>query len=187
MIAFGVGTAAFTAALAAAWWRGRRGPRVAGGKRDNRSMLWIALQAVGIGLAGLGPVEVTLPPLSARALIPAAAVLVLMLGAAALFDWSSRTMGSNWALVARTRGDAELVTGGPFAYVRNPIYVALAMFMVAMALAYGHGAALLLAAPVYAAATWLRVASEERILRAEFGNAYDRYAARVARFVPGVI
>jgi protein-S-isoprenylcysteine O-methyltransferase Ste14 len=46
---------------------------------------------------------------------------------------------------------------------------------------------LLLALPVYALGTWLRVRVEERLLRAMFAARYDDYAARVKRFVPGVI
>jgi protein-S-isoprenylcysteine O-methyltransferase Ste14 len=40
--------------------------------------------------------------------------------------------------------------------------------------------------PLYALGTWMRVAHEERLLRTQFGAAYDEYAARVKRFVPGV-
>lgn len=187
LIAFGIGGLLFFGALFAAWQRGRQAPKVGDGQRDRRSIIWIALQAVGIGLAGAGPVRIDIAPDAPLAFSQGAVVLALMLGAAGLFDRSSRTMGRNWALVARTRKDATLVTTGPFALVRNPIYVALAMFMVAMAIAYGRAANLVVAFPVYAFATWMRVASEEKVLRAQFGAAYDAYARRVARFVPGII
>lgn len=187
LIAFGVGGFVFFGALFAAWLRGRQAPKAADGQRDRRSILWIVLQGVGIGIVGAGRVKVDIAPDAPFALTQAAVVFALMLGAAGLFDWSSRTMGKNWALVARTRDDATLVTAGPFALVRNPIYVALAFFMVAMAMAYGRTANLLVAFPVYAVATWMRVASEEQVLRAQFGAAYDTYAARVARFIPGII
>lgn len=187
LIAFGVGGLLFFGALFAAWWRGRQAPKASDGQRDRRSIVWIVLQGVGIGIAGAGQIRIDIAPDAPLALSQAALVFALMLGAASLFDWSSRTMGRNWALVARTREDATLVTTGPFALVRNPIYVALAMFMVAMAIAYGRAANLFIAFPVYAFATWMRVASEEKVLRAQFGRDYDAYARRVARFVPGFI
>jgi len=109
-----------------------------------------------------------------------------MLGAVWLFDSSSRTMGKNWSLVARTRSDHNLVQTGPFALVRHPIYVALFLFMCAMALAFGHVGNLVVAVPVFAFGTWMRIRHEERLLREMFGGAYDAYAARVKRFVPGV-
>jgi protein-S-isoprenylcysteine O-methyltransferase Ste14 len=38
--------------------------------------------------------------------------MLLMASAVALFAWAARTMGDNWAIVARTRGDHQLVTSG---------------------------------------------------------------------------
>ena len=96
-------------------------------------------------------------------------------------------MGRNWALVARTRQDGTLVQSGPFAYVRNPIYVALFFILLAIALASGHGHNLVVALPLFALGTWLRVTHEERVLRETFGAAFDAYAARVKRFVPAVL
>lgn len=76
-----------------------------------------------------------------------------------------------------------LVTGGPFAWSRNPIYVAFNC-------AYLGGAALLnswwpvlLLAPVLIALHHLVVAREERFLTAKFGDAYRDYAGRVRRWL----
>ena len=181
LIALALGVGVFGVALLAAG--GRRGHE-RGRRRDTGSWGWIALQGVAIGLAGFGPIRIALAPWSPLALAQGVAVAVLMAAAVALFFWASRTMGAEWALVARTRADARLVTSGPFAHVRNPIYVALALFMLAMALAYGHLAQLALALPLFAFATWRRVRSEEKLLHATFGPAYRAYAERVPRFVP---
>ncbi len=59
--------------------------------------------------------------------------------------------------------------------------------MIAMAIADGHARNLILAGPIYALATWMRVHHEELVLRAEFGAAYDAYAARVKRIIPGLV
>ncbi|WP_204307347.1 methyltransferase family protein, partial [Enterobacter hormaechei] len=80
-----------------------------------------------------GPLALELGRPDARALGEAAAVAVLMAVTIGLFFAASRAMGRNWAIVARTRGDHELVTWGPFAWIRNPIYTALFVFMLAMA------------------------------------------------------
>lgn len=186
LAALGLGIVLFLFALASARARSRSAPPDQGGRRASASRTWIVVQGVGIGIAGFGPINATLDPLSPPALAQALAVLVLMLSAVALFDWSSRTMGKNWSLVARTRHDATLVTSGPFAYVRHPIYVALGFFMVAMAIAYGHAWNLVVAVPIYALGTGMRIRYEEDLLRQEFGPAYDAYAARVKRFVPGI-
>lgn len=148
--------------------------------------LWIVVQGIGIGAAGFGPVRVALDPMSTAAIVEAIAVALLMGGAVWLFDASSRAMGKNWAIVAQTRSDHVLVQNGPFKWVRNPIYVALGLFMVAMAVAFGHWRNLIVAVPLYALGTWMRVMREEGLLRRQFGAAYDDYATRVKRFVPGV-
>jgi protein-S-isoprenylcysteine O-methyltransferase Ste14 len=56
-----------------------------------------------------------------------------------------------------------------------------------MALAMGHPQRLGIALPLYMAGTLIRVREEERLLRAMFGAAFDAYAARVKRFVPGLL
>ena len=185
LLAIAVGFAVFFLSLFLARRRGVKAPKSADAQRSNASIGWIILQGIGIGIAGFGPIDVTLDPFSATALAEGALVLALMLAAVWLFDASSRAMGKNWALVARTRSDGNLVETGPFALIRNPIYVALGCFMLAMATAYGHVANLIVALPVFALGTWMRVRHEEVVLRATFPG-YDAYAARVKRFVPGV-
>ncbi len=157
------------------------------GQRSEKSWGGIAVQTIGIFSVGFGPIIVSLDPLGAPALLQALVVGLLMASEIWLFAASSRAMGSNWAIVASTRSDHELVTGGPFAYIRNPIYVALFLFMIAMAVAYGHYAGLIVGVPLYIVGTVMRVSIEEKLLRKQFGAAYDAYVARVRRFIPGII
>lgn len=187
LVALGIGLVVFLYVLLLARARGRKAPGSVDSGRRNASIGWILVQGFGIAMAGLGPIVKTRTVAAPVALISAALVLLLMLAAAALFDSASRAMGRNWALVARTRGDGTLVETGPFAYVRNPIYVALSLILLALAVACGHYANLLVALPVFALGTAMRVRHEEAVLREAFGGAYDRYAARVKRFVPGVL
>jgi protein-S-isoprenylcysteine O-methyltransferase Ste14 len=183
LAAIALGFLIFLLALLAARLRAGRAVKAAVTRRRNASIIWIFVQGIGIAIAGYGPVRVLLDPASPRAIAEGIMVLLLMLGVVWLFDASSRTMGKNWSVVARTREDHQLIQSGPFAVVRHPIYVALFFFMVAMAIADGHARNLLLAVPVYAIATWLRIRHEERILHEQFGTTYDAW---VKRFVPGV-
>ncbi len=186
LAAFAVGVLIGAAALLMARFRAQSAPRVGDSGRATISWLWIGVQGLALGLTGYGAFDIVPGPATAAMFARAAVVLVLMLGAIWLFDSASRTMGKNWSLVARTRSDHRLVQNGPFALVRHPIYVALFLFMLAMAIAYGHTAMLIVAIPIYALGTWLRVRQEEKLLRTMFGGEYDAYAARVKRFVPGI-
>lgn len=184
--AFILGMLVFFTTLLLARLRANRNEKVANAGQANITWLWIAVQGLGIGVAGMGRVEILTGPPTLAMIVRALVVLTLMLAAVWLFDSSSRTMGKNWSLVARTRSDHNLVQTGPFALVRHPIYVALFLFMCAMAIAYGHTSNLVIGVPVFAFGTWMRIRHEERLLREMFGGEYDAYAARVKRFVPGV-
>jgi len=181
-----LGFLAFFIALLVARARVARAPTAAMSQSAPITRLWIVVQGIGIGAAGFGPVDVALDPMSGTAIAEAVIVALLMGGTVGLFDASSRAMGKNWAVVAQTRSDHVLVRNGPFRWVRNPIYVALGLFMVAMAIAFGHWRNLVVAVPLYAIGTWMRVVREEALLRTQFGTAFDDYAARVKRFVPGL-
>lgn len=177
-------TAFVIAALAA---RRRREPESGDTARSRQSVLGIAIQAVAFFVATVGPQRITLDPLGTPALLEAGAVALLYAGCVGLFVGASRALGRNWSLVARTRQDHQLVQSGPFAHLRHPIYTGLFLMMVALAIAFGHTRQLLLAVPLYWLGTGLRVREEERLLRAMFGPAYDAYATRVKRFIPGLV
>lgn len=96
---------------------------------------------------------------------------------------------------ASTRQDAvtaaKLVTAGPYAYVRNPLYIANFVTAVGFAFAFTgkncltmrwllRGGSLAAMAAVYA----VIVPHEEAFLRAQFGGEYERYCERVPALVP---
>jgi protein-S-isoprenylcysteine O-methyltransferase Ste14 len=80
--------------------------------------------------------------------------------------------------------DRVLTTTGPYAYVRNPLY--LGSFLIGAGVALGSGSTLLLAVVLaFFALVYPRtVRAEERKLEALFGDAYRRYARAVPAFVP---
>jgi len=186
LFAIMAGFVIFFAALMLARMRATKEAAAPIAQKASVTWWWIVIQGIGIGIIGFGPVRVELESGSTKAIVEGIAVALLMGEAIGLFNSSSRAMGKNWALVARTRADHTLVQTGPFAWVRHPIYVALFLYMLAMAVAFGHARNLIVGLPIYLIATWMRVSHEERLLRTQFGAAYDDYAARVKRFVPGV-
>ena len=77
----------------------------------------------------------------------------------------------------------RLVTTGPYAWCRNPMYLGHLIFLLGMALTIQSPLALLFL--VFSAA-WFhrRVARDENRLRELFGADYEAYAARVKRWIP---
>lgn len=122
--------------------------------------------------------------------------LPLSLGAAARpLAWSLIGMGLagfSWALWAiwthRTtvnpyRAASNLVTGGPFRYTRNPIYVSDWFVYAGVTLLLGTSWPLLLAPGVYLVMRHWVIAHEENHLAARFGEDYLAYKARVRRWL----
>jgi len=155
-----------------------------GSKRDRRSQLGIVIQSLGIASAGFGIVRPTLAPLSAAGLAGTAAVLVLMGGAIGLFATSSRELGRNWSLVARTRSDHQLVRTGPYARVRHPIYLGMLLFLLGLAVALGHWAQLIVAVPLFLIGTSIRTRIEDGLLEQSFGDAFRKYQSSTPALIP---
>jgi protein-S-isoprenylcysteine O-methyltransferase Ste14 len=95
-------------------------------------------------------------------------------------------MGSSWRIGVERSERTELVTGGPFAVVRNPIYSAMIPAVAGLALLVPNVVALAgVALLVVALEIQVRVVEEPYLLRTH-GDAYAGYAGRVGRFVPGM-
>jgi protein-S-isoprenylcysteine O-methyltransferase Ste14 len=132
-----------------------------------------------------------LPLALALLLIPSTAqpTLLLELAGAGLVAagellrlWGVRYIGT----ISRTRSDrlGPLVDRGPFAYVRNPLYVGNIALWIGFAVSAGllwvaPVLALLLAFEYHAIVRW-----EEGLLESRIGAAYREYTARVPRWVP---
>ena len=156
----------------------------AGATSDRRSRLGILLQSLGIGVAAIGRVKPTLASLSPAGLAGTAAVVLLMGGAIMLFALSSSALGRNWSIVARTLSDHELVRSGPYARIRHPIYLGLLLFMLGLAVAYGHWLQLVIAVPVYLAGTQIRTSIEDQLLEQRFGEAFRDYRNSTPALIP---
>jgi protein-S-isoprenylcysteine O-methyltransferase Ste14 len=77
----------------------------------------------------------------------------------------------------------RLVTTGPYAWCRNPMYLGHLIFLAGLTLTFRS--ALALACFVFSAVWFdLRVRRDERRLRELFGAEYQAYAARVRRWIP---
>ena len=157
------------------------------GEREDRSNRWI------IGALGLiGLLSAWLPAYTDRKefwTLDGDTVrwigVALYAGGGALRMWPVFVLGHRFSgLVAIQPGHA-LVTGGIYSHIRNPSYLGLLVLSLGWALAFRSGVGVLLAAlnipPIVA-----RIGSEEKLLRAHFGEEYEAYRARTWRLIPGL-
>lgn len=95
-------------------------------------------------------------------------------------------MGRSWRIGVDESERTELVTTGPFALVRNPIFSAIFLAFLGLALLAPNAFALAgFVALVIAVELQVRFV-EEPYLRRTHGARYAGYASRVGRFVPGL-
>ena len=100
--------------------------------------------------------------------------------------WARRHIGRNWSASVTLKRGHELVTSGPYALVRHPIYTGLLFAFAGSALAVGEWRGIVSVAIVLAS-LWRKLRLEERWMRERFGTVYDDYARRVKALVPYVL
>ena len=168
----------------------RRRPPAAPEKiRDPMGTVGIVFQGLGFGVvwSGRRPLgsplfDAPLPVLAGVAVLDVA----LAVASVALTLWAVRTLGRQWALAARLVEGHELVTGGPYRYVRNPIYTGMLGMLLATGVAWSRPWTLLVGAVVFCAGTAVRIRAEERLLRTAFGQTWEAWAGRTPALLPGI-
>ncbi len=152
------------------------------------SIEWSAgvLFAIAVVAGGLAPIVQLLglvQPWSAGT--ATAGLAFTALGIAGTF-WAQLAMGRSWRVGIDHGVRTELVSAGPFRWVRNPIFTWMTLATVGLVLlapnvlAVGSLAALLVALELQ-----VRGVEEPYLLRTH-GEDYRRYAAATGRFVPGI-
>lgn len=81
---------------------------------------------------------------------------------------------------------SSMVTGGIFGVTRNPMYVGMAGLLTAHAVRRGGWLTPLPVAAFVLLIDRLQIPAEEAAMEANFGEAYDAYRARTARWLPVV-
>jgi protein-S-isoprenylcysteine O-methyltransferase Ste14 len=97
--------------------------------------------------------------------------------------WAREHLGRNWSSPVTIKQDHELITTGPYAVLRHPIYTGiLAGFLgVAIALSEVRG---LVVFVLFFLVFWAKLSKEEQWMRSQFGETYAAYVHRTAALVP---
>ena len=109
--------------------------------------------------------------------------LPIVLLAGVLVAWASRTMVRVGTDISTASPTTAIAVEGPFSFSRNPMYLAMAVFYVGLAIAI-NGLLVIVLLPVLLAIISVGViAREERYLERKFGQEYLRYKAGVRRWL----
>jgi protein-S-isoprenylcysteine O-methyltransferase Ste14 len=110
--------------------------------------------------------------------------IVLCATGIAFAIWARRHLGRNWGMPMSLQEGHELVTTGPYARVRHPIYTGILLAMLGSALAVG--AAWFLPFLIFCAYFVYSAKTEEKLMIQQFPNEYPAYQARTKMLVPFV-
>jgi protein-S-isoprenylcysteine O-methyltransferase Ste14 len=100
----------------------------------------------------------------------------------ALAVWARLHLGRNWGMPMSQRAEPELVTSGPYRFVRHPIYTGLLTAMLGTALV--NNLLGLIVVAVLVAYFYYSGTVEERNLTATFPQAYPEYKSRTKMLIP---
>jgi protein-S-isoprenylcysteine O-methyltransferase Ste14 len=105
------------------------------------------------------------------------------LAGAALLAWAAVLLGRLMLHAAAVRADHALIERGPYGFVRHPVYAGYLALLLGSSVASLNVYVLLLW-PFSLLGILIQAASEEHLLRARFGQDYERYVRRTGRLVP---
>ena len=108
---------------------------------------------------------------------------VLLAFGVVLAIWGRRVMERAGTNVNPTLPTTVLVATGPFGFSRNPLYVALTLMYVGLAVLANALWVLVLLFPVLIIMHYGVVRREERYLEAKFSESYREYRSRVRRYL----
>jgi protein-S-isoprenylcysteine O-methyltransferase Ste14 len=112
-------------------------------------------------------------------------IVLAALGGLSVFG-AQLGMGASWRIGVSEDQGTDLVTGGWFSVIRNPIYTAMIVGWTGFALMVPTWLAFAAVVVIaFALELQVRVVEEPYLVRTH-GEAFRRYASRVGRFVPGV-
>ena len=97
--------------------------------------------------------------------------------------WAREHLGRNWSHSVTIKQGHELITTGPYAVVRHPIYTGFLtrFFGTAIALSQVRG---LIGFALIFLVLWVKLRMEEQWMRSQFAEAYATYAHQTTALVP---
>jgi len=177
--------------FALTFWLRKRQPRARETTRDWTSLRGMFLQAAGYFCIWAFPLQRRhFSPVAPESPMVEWGLAGLSVAIAVASTWlvnaAARRLGKQWSLAARLVEGHTLIQDGPYRFVRNPIYTGMFGMLLATGLALTQWIPLLVAIVLFIPGTYIRIRSEERLLREAFGAEFEAYARRVPALIPGI-
>lgn len=109
--------------------------------------------------------------------------LGLGLTSVGLFAWTHATLGRLWSTTLQLRPGHQLVTAGPYARIRHPMYAAILGWLISLGLAGATWIPFVFAA-LGTLIVLIRIQREEKMMLEQFGDEYREYMKGTGRLLP---
>ncbi len=93
-------------------------------------------------------------------------------------------LGMQWRVQAVVTKHHRLITSGPYALVRNPVYASLLGMLIASGLIVSSPLFTAIGIVICVIGTEIRVREEEKLLSEKFGREFEAYRQRVPAYIP---
>jgi protein-S-isoprenylcysteine O-methyltransferase Ste14 len=110
--------------------------------------------------------------------------LALWIAGLAVAIWARLYIGRNWGMPMTRRQDPDLVTAGPYRFIRHPIYTGIILALIGTAVATTLAG--LIAVVVIAGLFVYSATREEKFLAAQFPDTFPAYKAKTKMLIPFV-
>jgi protein-S-isoprenylcysteine O-methyltransferase Ste14 len=129
------------------------------------------------------PVDALATPLIPPSLLVDVATVILMIAGLATAILARKTLAGNWSGAVALKKSHELITTGPYHYVRHPIYTGILLMAFAATLSLGTLSACI-GFLIILFAIWLKLKEEEALLAEHFPEEYPSYKNRTKVLIP---
>lgn len=104
-----------------------------------------------------------------------------------LLEWAHRALGRNWSDQPRITETQQLVTSGPYHWIRHPIYAAFFLILGSMFLISANWLIGLFWISSVALEGAARMRYEEQAMEKRFGETYQEYMRKTGRILPRLL
>ena len=101
-----------------------------------------------------------------------------------LFWWVHKTLGKNWSPLLEIRKEHNLITTGPYKYVRHPMYTYMWIGVVGSWLISSNWIVGIVAFVTWSILYFIRLPDEEKMMIEQFGQQYKDYMKTTKRIIP---
>lgn len=143
--------------------------------------IYVSAFVLALALSWLAPLPIVAPGMLRWALLLIGAVLFA--DGMALALWAEVGFKRARTAVLPTRATTAIVTGGPYRFTRNPMYLGMSLGLAGCAGAFNSWWFLIALPIAMLAVTKLAIEPEEAYLERKFGAAYVAYKTSVRRWI----